>query len=736
MDISRRTFVMFGVGAAAGFVLGPINWKLMDDGAIWTQNWPWVPVPEDGETSYATSTCKLCPGACGIKVRLIDGKRAIKIDGDPDHPVNKGGICALGLSGLQVVYGPDRIKSPLRRDGERGSGQWKAISWEEAISQLSAKLSEQRMSAKPHSVALINGERNGAMNRFWERFLRSYGSPNHVLMPSLSDTEEAIGEVMHGVRSPMGYDLEGSGYILSFGAELLDGWGSPVRMMLAYGNWRGGEGTRPRLVHVSSMSSMSSSKADEWVAVRPGTEAALALGMANVILNEGLAKGSGGGMDAFRQVASEYTPDRVSLVTGVKAEDIARLAREFAAATHPVAVWGRGRGDMPERLADAGAVQCLNALVGAVGATGGVAPQPAVPLAGWGEAPVDMVAAAGLGAGRLDGTGGGWPPAPGARGAVGSLAHDFLQAADQNAPYGVNVLMVYEANPAYSLAEARLFREAAGKIPYIVSFASSMDETAAMADLILPNHTYLERWDSTLTPPGLQYPLVSLTKPVIDPLYQTRHTAEVMMEVAKAVGGSAASALPWSSAEEMVKSEVASLVGEGLVWCDPAARGGDSFGFAMTLPGREESRVPNYQSANLTGSAPEYPLLLMPFANARMTQNNIANPPYMTKTLEDTVLFGQDLFVRLSPVTAGDLEIEEGDAVELKTPGGTVKVRVTLDLGIPPGVVGIPQGLGHVAQSEWIAGKGINANDVLMIERDPLSGLARWHATRARVTKI
>lgn len=720
MNISRRTFVMAGAGAAVGFLFTPVNWKMMDDVAIWTQNWPWVPVPEDGETTYATTTCKLCPGACGIRVRLIDGKRAIKIEGDPEHPVNKGAICPLGLSGLQVLYGPERIRTPLKRAGERGGGEWRAVTWSQAMAELSAKLSEQRSNGRPQSVALVNGERNGAMRRFWERWLRSYGSPNHVSMPSLADSEMAIAAAMHGVARPLGYDLEGARYVVSFGADLIDGWGG-CRSMRAYGQWRSPEGTGAKWVHVSTNPSMSSSKASEWVAVKPGTEAALALGMANVILSEGLARGSGAGIDAFRQVAAQYDTGTVSGITGVNPGDIERLAREFATTSGAVAVWGRGKGEMPEKLSDAAAVQCLNGLVGAVGAR--VAPQPAVPIAAWGDAPVDGTAAAGLAAGRLDG----------AAGVVDSLAHDFLAAAASGNPYQVNVLMVYEANPAYALANTGLFRAAAKNIPFIVSFATCMDETAAMADLVLPNPSYLERWDSSLTPPGCPFPVASLNRPVLGPLYDTRHTADVMIEVAKSVGGSVSEAMSWGNAEEMVKSEVEALVGEGTVWADEAARGPAGMSFTLSLPGG--SVVPRFQSADWKGSSTEYPLLLMPSANARITQR-IANPPYMTKTLEDWVLFRNDLLVSMSPRTAKDAGVEEGDRIEVQTPVGAVRVKAHLDKGMAPGVVQIPLGFGHSAQTKWIAGKGVNANDVLDVERDPLSGLGRWAATRARIVKV
>ena len=119
MKIGRRGFLSFVIGGAAGTALSPLPWKLTDDSSIWTQMWPWTPVPKDGEVSYVNSVCTLCPGRCGITVRKIED-RAVKIEGMKGHPVNDGGACLLGLSGLQLLYGPTRVKSPLTRIGERG----------------------------------------------------------------------------------------------------------------------------------------------------------------------------------------------------------------------------------------------------------------------------------------------------------------------------------------------------------------------------------------------------------------------------------------------------------------------------------------------------------------------------------------------------------------------------------------------------------------------------------------
>ena len=131
MKIDRRSFLSLGMGVAAGTALSPLPWKLIDDISIWTQMWPWTPVPEIGEVNYVNSTCTLCPGGCGITVRKI-GDRAVKVEGKEGHPINSGGVCLLGLSGLQLLYGYDRrIKTPLKRIGNRGQGSFQKISWDE-----------------------------------------------------------------------------------------------------------------------------------------------------------------------------------------------------------------------------------------------------------------------------------------------------------------------------------------------------------------------------------------------------------------------------------------------------------------------------------------------------------------------------------------------------------------------------------------------------------------------------
>jgi anaerobic selenocysteine-containing dehydrogenase len=160
MKLSRRCFLSLVVGGAAGTALTPLPWKITDDISIWSQNWPWTPVPPDGAGTYVDSTCTLCPGGCGISVRKIDD-RAVKIEGLQGHPLNDGGICMLGLSGLQLLYGPTRVQAPLKRVGERGQGQWKTISWRQAIGEVAEKLGDLRQRGKPEALACIAPKTKG-----------------------------------------------------------------------------------------------------------------------------------------------------------------------------------------------------------------------------------------------------------------------------------------------------------------------------------------------------------------------------------------------------------------------------------------------------------------------------------------------------------------------------------------------------------------------------------------------
>jgi anaerobic selenocysteine-containing dehydrogenase len=190
-----------------------------DDLSIWSQNWPWTPVPPKGETTYVTSTCTLCPGGCGISVRRVD-ERVVKVEGLKGHPVNDGGVCILGASGTQLLYGPSRVQAPMKKV----DGVWQTISWDRAIGEIASTLKELRGKGQPQSVAWVSDTDRGTTAELCRRFLTVYGSPNFIRTPSMQDAYEMALYLTQGNRAMAGFDLAQATFVLSFSSGLIEGW--------------------------------------------------------------------------------------------------------------------------------------------------------------------------------------------------------------------------------------------------------------------------------------------------------------------------------------------------------------------------------------------------------------------------------------------------------------------------------------------------------------------------------
>src|SRR3990170_3706400 len=426
MELDRRDFLKFSTAAFAGLALsGCVLEKLIESDEA---EGPWPPGPE----KWIASVCQQCPGGCGINVRVIDG-RAVKIDGLPFHPINRGRLCAVGQAGLQVLYDPDRIKGPMRRIGGRSSSQWQSLSWDEAIQTVAAKLTEIRGRGEPHTVAILAGQPRGRMDGLLARFLEAYGSPNYV-RNSCDGTAKAV-LLTQGIDTQVGYDLEHSNFILSFGYSLLEtGW-SPVLAHRTYGYLRQERpGAKAKIVQVEPRLSMTAAKADQWIPINPGTDGALALGLAHVIVREGLydrkfveeetfgfedwRDGDGASHLGFKSVVLKgYRLDEVSTITGVPIDTII---------------------DVP----------------------GGVVLAPEVPFTSWPPVEGDSIARKGRSMPRIDHAGT----------ALFPLAHHVVSQVPQSIlrgdPYPISALFLYYTNPIYSAPEAVGFAKAFEKVPF------------------------------------------------------------------------------------------------------------------------------------------------------------------------------------------------------------------------------------------------------------------------------
>ncbi|MCL4562727.1 MAG: molybdopterin-dependent oxidoreductase, partial [Chloroflexi bacterium] len=364
--------------------------------------------------------CLMCPGGCGILTRVADG-HVVKIEGNPMHPTNLGTLCPKGQAAPELLYNPDRIAGPLQRVGERGAGQWQPISWDQAIRQVAQKLNDLRQSGHPERAALMYGETRGQLRAFFERFFQAVGSPNLISRESLNVAGAKLGMYLtQGVYDLPAYDLENTRFVLAFGASLLEAGRTPLRTIAGYSYLRRGRDNRGKVVVIDPRQGITGAKADEWIPIVPGTDAALALGMANVIIRSSLFDSdfvnnycfgfedfndSDGNLHTgFKSfVLEHFDPTEVEKITGVPATTISRLAGEFAGNQPALAILpGKGgllNGSIGGIYA-AMAIHSLNALTGSIETQGGVMTQRYPANSPWPSLPADPAAEQGRNAER------------------------------------------------------------------------------------------------------------------------------------------------------------------------------------------------------------------------------------------------------------------------------------------------------------------------------------------------
>ena len=515
MRINRRTLLKL-IGAATLGVALPdeLLHALPKEGE-------WIPYEE----YWSTGICLQCPGGCGLRIRSVN-HWPVKLEGIKDYPINKGRLCPKGQSGLQVLYDPDRIRHPLKRKGKRGEGNWEKISWEEGIRLVIDRLKTLRQEGRPERLMVWGGRVRGHMGELMARFMEAYGSPNHLANSARGSEGILKGHLFTmGVKDFLAIHWEEVNYVLSFGASLLEASRPSLRNLWGYGFLRRGRpGIRGKIVQVEPRFSVTASKADQWIPIQPGTDGALALGIAHWIIKEKkydrqfVDRHTFGFEDwkdregrthmGFKTlVLKEYSPKQVSSLTGVSEETIIQIAKEFSSHRPGIAISGRGVGMQTNGTYSQMAIDCLNALVGSIDSRGGLLLQRRPPFQKWPAVQKDEIAQKGLSKPRIDGAG--TIPFPFAE----EVPYTLPERIEKGEPYPVDTLLLYYTNPLFSLPEPEKFRPALEKIPFVVSFSPFMDETTTLSDFVLPDGTYFERWQDDHVEPGLGFPDVRIAKP-------------------------------------------------------------------------------------------------------------------------------------------------------------------------------------------------------------------------------
>jgi anaerobic selenocysteine-containing dehydrogenase len=479
-------------------------------------------------------------------------------------------------------------------------------------------------------------------------------------------------------------------------------------------------------------------------------------------------------------VLRDYGPSQVEAITGVPVETITRIAREFATTPPAVAIGDRGISMWSNGLFNQMAVHALNALVGSIDTVGGVLAQREAPFLPWPELATDSLAEEGRAHSRVDHAGTVRYP----------LARDVYQQLPSSIanddPYPINALLLYYTNPLFSSPEVRRFYEAVEKVPFIVSFSPFLDDSSAYADLILPDHTYLERLQDVSPPPGLGYPVVGLGQPVVAPLFDTRDAGDVLLEIAHGLGEPVSQSFPWRTFAEIVQYRISGLwrsehgditstefeffwkeLSRRSVWSDPPYRFEDWERALATPSGRfeffsqtlrdelariagddletlldesglrargDELYLPHYESPKTVGDSQEYPFFLNTYKLMAHTEGRGANLPHLQEMLGLHVNRKWDSWLEINPGVARALGIADKDWVWVESPAGEkVRVRAALYPGARPDVVCIPFEQGHRAYGRWAEGRGANPNWLIANETTRLTGALAPFATRVKV---
>ncbi len=657
-SLSRRSFIKLAATAGAAAALPgcqPAARKLI----------PYV-VPDEnvipGVPAFYATTCNECPAACGIVAQVREG-RVIKLEGNPEDPIGQGSICARGQSALQGLYNPDRLGTPMVR--LEGDGL-KKVSWEDALRLFHDRL--KAASAKGRNRVMFFGAPEGPTLRKIVAVAAAACQSDRVLYyePLTNEAAREAAELCFGRRDLPIYRLDQAEVLLSFGADFLETWQSPVELSRQYAEFRvprirRGTLAIGRAVYVGPRLNLTASNCDDWIAVPPASDGQVALSVLRQVVQQGWMQPSlAADLATLKNFTASYDPDSVSQRTGISAAKIRRMAEWFGKADGAVALAGGND------VATHAAAFILNAVTGNLGRT------------------VQF----------LEGM-----PSEAVSG-----RDDIAAALDAMRGGGVDVLIVIGgANLLYAMPPAWRAAEALAKVPFVVWTGGVPDETAGAAHLLLPVHHPLETWRDTNPRAGVY----GLGQPVMQPVFDTKPLGDIL--IAAALESGSGGQLPWKNTAEAVKSEWLKLSPQSV---GPAAeefwlkslREGGLFGEAK--PASVKLNV---------GALKEPPspreiakLSLFAYPHIFLHDGRGADKPWLQEIPEPVAQFVWDNWAEIHPDTARTLGVGQDDVAEIRSSEGVIQVPVYVSERVCRGVIAVPLGQGHTAFGRYAQGRGAN----------------------------
>jgi len=681
--------------------------------------------------------CQGCYYYCGLNVS-VDRDRIVRIDGMPEHPVNRGTICPKGLAAQQLVTDPRRLTEPMRRVGKRGSGQWETISWDAALDLVASTLDAARREHGPESLVYHRGHAPGWVTtyNYVTRFMSAFGSPNLVTHAHLCFSPRAIAHVSTygGVPEP---DFDHARCILLWGFNpvetSLPNYARRIVEALARGT---------KLIVVDPRFTLTAAKADLWLQPRPGTDLALATGIAKILVDEKLydadfVRDYTVGFDRLTERLADVALDRVASQTGVSVDDMRRAAFLFASHQPGVMKEGNGLDQHVNVVQTVRAVSLIPALTGSINIEGGGVIVPPlrfanVPPGGHRDLQLRSVRAEDWEARSLS-----MHPL---YYRTGMALHDeeLFAALETGEPYPIAALFVQGGALVAANSHTARTRRLLDRIPFIAVHDLYRTATAELADLVLPAASFLER-DLLLYyryRPSAQLNMIALQRRVVPPVGGSRADLDAIFDLAARLGMD--EEFPWTSPEEAFEAEL-QPVGitlddlrrhpEGyqqhyepseLYWTDGRTR-------FETASGKVElfaERLAQHGAEPLPTAAP-LPASLRPTADYPLLCGTGLKQGIHTHTEFHSLPWIEALepapFLEIHPNTADTLSISSGDRVLVESRWGSIPAVARQTESVSPGVVMLAYGYGQpYAGDMWRSSNEITPDGT--IAADPDSG--------------
>ena len=708
--ISRRDFLKLGAAGAGALALGQM---LPPKAAQAARDAGTIDLQGNG---FVHSMCEMCVWRCGLIAKVVDG-RVVKLDGNPEHPHSRGNLCPRGQSGLMNTYDPDRVLTPLIRVGKRGEGLFRQASWNEALDLVASNM--QSIKDKYGPEAMVFSSTHNLSQVQFENLLYAFGSPNYGTQRSLCFNAMITAfSLTYGIEEPSrNYnDVE---FILMVGRNMMEAISTSETSELSHAIDRGA-----KLVYLDPRYTKTASKATEWIPIRPGTDSAFLLAMIQVITKNELAdcefvRKYVVGCEDLPSEMSKYTPEWAEQITGVPAETIDRIAREYAAAgknamAHP----GWRTSNFINSFQTERAIATLNAMSGNVLTPGGcLSAEVAAEGAGLGmpaQPPYPRVSAP-----RLDGVSWKYPLVPLKLGVFQELRDAIITGE----PYQAHGWFISRQNPILSLPDRTKTLQAFGKMDFIATVDIIMNDTAWYSDVVLPEASYLERYDPLL-PVGDK---AFIRQPVIEPQGEAKSALWIYKQLGERLG--LGDFFQYTDEEDYIRQQLAPL-GVSLEevkekgYAEMPEEEDDGEITFNTPSGKIEVYSESLKNAGFspwpTWEEPPLPkegeFYLLTGKVAQQTQFGTQNNQLLHKYSDEPRLW-------MNTKTATNLGLVTDDWVAVTSPVGTVHIKLLSTEAIRPDCVYMTPGYGHLSKGVKTA-YGVGASDSVLhvTYTDPISG--------------